>query len=165
MGDITNTNWADVFWNGDFYCVLNRLGYHWGSAYDLDRDPKFLTPDTSDAALGVAILDALSFGRFLREHESVKYRDKDLQATYYDQLVRTLMDRHGYKNRRALFKNMQLCHVRRSDGIITIVPTNHDKLEGWGRTKSDGIEDVRISSSQPPAEVGAALRLAFTRCI
>jgi hypothetical protein len=60
---------------------------------------------------------------------------------------------------------MKSCDIECSGGIITIGPTKHEKLEGWGRTKGDGIEDVVIPPNSPPAEVGAALRLAFSRCI
>lgn len=59
---------------------------------------------------------------------------------------------------------MKSCDIEEREGMITIGPNNHEKLEAWGREKGDGIEDVVIAASSSHAEIGAALRLAFSRC-
>jgi len=74
------------------------------------------------------------------------------------------MERYGYKTKHALFKNMKSCGIVISGGQLVFSPSHHDKLDSWSRSKDDGIEDVIISSDCPYAEVGAALRLAFSRC-
>jgi hypothetical protein len=58
-------------------------------------------------------------------------------------------------------KNVEL---RLEGDYIVITPTRHEKLEGWGRSNNDGIEDVYVRSDASPAEIGAAIRLAFSRC-
>lgn len=59
---------------------------------------------------------------------------------------------------------MKNCGIHCVNGVITLSPTRHEKLEGWGRTKGDGIEDVILSADSSPAEIGAGLRLALSRC-
>ncbi|MEE9682579.1 contact-dependent growth inhibition system immunity protein [Lelliottia amnigena] len=56
------------------------------------------------------------------------------------------------------------CGVHCENGTITISPTRHEKFEGWGRTKGDGIEDVILSPESSFEEIGAGLRLALSRC-
>ena len=75
-----------------------------------------------------------------------------------------MMTRFGFKTIRALYKNMMNCGIRSKAGVITIAPTHHERLCGWSREKGDGIEDVLIPATSAPVEVGAALRLAFSRC-
>jgi len=74
------------------------------------------------------------------------------------------MDRYGYRTKRALFKNMKSCGILAEGDVIIISPSRHEKLEAWGREKGDGIEDVVIEANRSPSEIGAALRLAFSRC-
>ncbi|MEB5740888.1 contact-dependent growth inhibition system immunity protein [Klebsiella aerogenes] len=50
------------------------------------------------------------------------------------------------------------------NGTITISPTCREKLEGWSRTKDDGIENVVLSTDNTPAEIGVGLRLALSQC-
>lgn len=59
---------------------------------------------------------------------------------------------------------MKNCGIHCFNGVITISPTRHEKLEGWGREKGDGIEDVILSVDSSPTEIGAGLRLALSRC-
>lgn len=75
-----------------------------------------------------------------------------------------MMDHYGYKTKRELFKKMRRCDVEERRGVITIGPNHHEKLEAWGRDKGDGIEDVVIEANCSPSEIGAALRLALSRC-
>jgi hypothetical protein len=71
----------------------------------------------------------------------------------------------GYKTKTALFQNMKLCSITLSKGTIKIDPTIHEKLEAWGRNKGDGIEDVLVPANSSASEIGAALRLGFSRCV
>ena len=78
--------------------------------------------------------------------------------------VNQLVETYGYKTKRALFKDMKSCHIESCGGAITIRPTYHKKLEAWS---GDGIgEDsyVVIPCESSPADIGAALKLAFSRC-
>ena len=42
------------------------------------------------------------------------------------------------------------------NGTITISPTCREKLEGWSRTKDEGIENVVLSTDNTPAEIGVS---------
>jgi hypothetical protein len=41
----------------------------------------------------------------------------------------------------------------------------HKQLEAWGREKDDGIEEIFIAVASSPEEIGAVLRLGFSRCL
>ena len=69
-----------------------------------------------------------------------------------------------YRSRRAMFKTMTSCSIALEPVIFERGRLNHEKLEGWGRTVGDGIEDVQLPRDATPAELGSALRLAFDRC-
>jgi hypothetical protein len=74
------------------------------------------------------------------------------------------MQRYGYKTKRALFKNMKSCSVEVDDGMMTIQPWHHEKLEGWSGNGISKEDYVVIPANSTPGEIGEALRLAFSRC-
>ncbi|MCM3774398.1 contact-dependent growth inhibition system immunity protein [Priestia aryabhattai] len=56
-----------------------------------------------------------------------------------------------------------MCHAKVVDGVLTLDPNRHDKLEAW-----EGLGDdakVILPSDSSEAEIGAALRVALDRCI
>lgn len=75
-----------------------------------------------------------------------------------------LMGQYRYKTKKSLFKDMRKCGVSYVNGVIEISPSNHYKLESWGTTKNDGLEDVILSTHNTPVEIGAGFRLALGRC-
>ena len=175
MNQLSKASWAQVHFNADFVCIETASGYR------SDRiDPKgarhLLSPEVSDEDFGVALLDAMARSRFVlgepregiwihpdTEFDMDFYDPKKTEARYED-WQRSLMNRYGYKSKKALFKGMKNCLVERRDALIKLTPMHHESLEGWGRTKGDGIENVEIAADSTPAEVGAALRLALGRC-
>lgn len=153
---------AGIKANGDFISIRAYSGYVLSLA-----DPVFeealLAADADEGLLGSAVLQALSHSRFLTLPESEELRAA--AAAHYEEWVANLLGRFGYRSRRALFKNMRSCSVESDGGRITIQPTRHQQLEGWGRSKHDAIEDVVLDAPRSAAEVGAAVRLALARCI
>ena len=175
MSDVVKINWAAAQINKDFISVETYSGYR-----STQADPKgvehFLSPDVDDNELGLAVLDALAHSRFVLPEPrkdvwihpeatfDMELYDLDLHLQRYDQWVASILKRYGYKTKRALFKDMKKCSIEKQNDLITISPSHHDKLEGWsgdGFTKTDN-EVIPANSS--PAEVGAALRLVFSRC-
>lgn len=156
--------WASVCCTEDFICIdtcsgLGRVG----------RDPAFpsylLMPTVDDLGLGEALIQALSDSRTLNDlQERTAFFNPEKSKGDYSDWVAMLKARYGYKSNKALFKDMKKCTVHCVNETITIIPTRHEKLEAWGRTKGDGIEDVILSTNSSPAEIGAGLRLAFSRC-
>jgi len=111
----------------------------------------------------------LALSRFLppeeRSEEDLALFDRDAVSERYLEWVRSLMTTYGYKTKRELFKDMKNCSIECRNGTIIIGPSCHDRLEGWS---GDGIrqeDHVVIRADGPVADVGAALRLAFARCI
>jgi hypothetical protein len=134
-------------------------------AYDPQGKDVILGLDADDNALGVALSEALASSLFLSPKEAMKFLDYRTRGDEYKVRVKTLMEIHGYKNKSAMFKSMKTCSITQSKGTIEIRPTIHDALDGWGRTKNDGIEDVLVLAGSPFHEIGAALRLGFSRCL
>lgn len=85
--------------------------------------------------------------------------------TRYEEWIASMKKRFGYKTKKRLFENMKSCSVASVDGIVTISPSHHERLEGWsGLRKNFEESKVRLPLDSPPHEIGSALRLAFGRC-
>ena len=175
MSDVVRVRWGGAKTNGDFICIETWSGYRSAS-----RDPHgvqyLFDMDVSDEALGAAVRDVLIHSRFVLPAPRKDVRihpEATFDADFYDykkgieryaKWTKDLMGKYGYKTKRALFMDMKSCDIEEREGVITIGPNHHEKLEAWGREKGDGIEDVVIEASRGPSEIGAALRLAFSRC-
>jgi hypothetical protein len=176
MNEIIRGYWAGAKYNGDFYCVETLSGYRGSCTLDPKGKQHLLPPEVSDEILGLAVRDALAHSRFVLperrtdvwQHPDVEFDleldDYKKTAERYAAWIKNLMEHYGYKTKRALFKDMESCTIVSRSGLLTIQPSRHQKLEQWGREKTDQIEDVTIPADSAPAEIGAALRLAFRRC-
>lgn len=155
---------ANAVFNGDFFFISTYSGYRM-----LGRDPKgaqhYLEPDASDETLGAAVLDALDRSRFLSIEEADDFFNLKRSQERYEEWKRSVMARYGYKTKRALFKDMMSCSIQMAGDSIKVSPTDHDRLDGWAGKNAEGTEDVVIPASSSAAEVGTALRVAFSRCI
>ena len=129
---------------------------------DPEADEILLDPEVSDEMLGQAVLDTLKQSRHM-PYEKACILKQDLQERYQE-WVQNMMKRYGYKGKLALFKNMKDCGVTLKDNLITIKPTIRDRAEGWSGDGFTEEDYVKIAANNPPADIGAALRLAFTRC-
>ncbi|CNH85191.1 contact-dependent growth inhibition system immunity protein [Yersinia pekkanenii] len=132
------------------------------------RDPLFpphlLPPDADDKSIGETVLIALSNSRTLSLEESADFFDLEKGQEQYAAWIAMLMQKYGYKTKRALFKGMKNCSIHCINGVITILPTRHEKLEAWSGTGRGESDKVILSVNSSPAEIGAALRLALSRC-
>lgn len=156
--------WANVFVTDEFLCVDTYSGLGMTG-----RDPLFpshlLPPNADDISIGETILLSLSNSRSLTiREERADFFNLERNKENYKQWIAMLMGKYNYKTKRKLFNNMKKCGVHLVNGLITISPSRHEKLEAWGRTKGDGIEDVVLSVDSTPEEIGAGLRLALSRC-
>lgn len=175
MSEIVKTAWADAKFNTDFICIETYSGYR-SSQADPQGAQHLVRPDASDQELGAALLDALAHSRFVLPEPrkdiwihpeatfDMSLYDYDLNNQRYVEWVCKLMEVYGYKNRRALFKDMKNCGVESKNDGITIRPRHHEKLEAWSGKGISESDNVVIPANSSPAEVGAALRLAFSRC-
>ena len=169
--EITRGYWARAMCNGDFICVETESGYR-----STRRDPKgaqyLHALDVDDEHLGLSVADAIGRSRWVLgapregsadpsdvEYDSEFYDHKKLRERYLA-WIENLMQHYGYKTKKALFKDMKHCSIERKLGTLTISPSHHEKLEAWSGTG----EAVVIPDTSTPAEIGAALRLALSRC-
>lgn len=163
MNDLKRQFWAGAKENGDFICIETYSGL--GLCGQDPQGAQHLLSSGADAdAVGTALRDALSRSRLLTLSEYGEFFDYQKSKQQYTTWIDALMTRYGYKTKRALFKNMKSCSVEVGEGVMTIRPSHHEKLEAWS---GDGITEedyVVIPVDSPPAEIGAALRLAFSRC-
>lgn len=156
--------WASVYYTKEFLCIDTYSGLG-RAARDSVFPSRLLPPDAEDELVGAHILQALSNSRTLNVlEERVAFFDLEKGKEKYAAWIAILMEKYGYKSKKALFKDMKNCGIHLVNNVITISPTRHEKLEAWGRTKGDGIEDVTLSTDSSPAEIGAGLRLALSRC-
>ena len=173
MSEVTRGYWAEVVCNNDFICVDTFSGYRGGDCRDPKGKQNLLPPDASDVALGEAVLDALAHSRWVlpAPREGSTYPagvEFDMSMydykTNYSVRVNALMERYGYKTKRALFKGMKRVGIANENGVITMRPSHHYRLEGWEAGDLTEEDYVVIPATSPPEEIGAALRLALSRC-
>jgi CDI immunity protein len=175
MSDVEKTAWADAKMNKDFISVKTFSGYRSSQADPQGVEHVFST-DATDEELGLAVLDALAHSRFVlpepREdvwiHPEATFDmalyDYKLTNQRYEQWISVILKRFGYKTKRALFKDMKKCSIESKNDQITIRPSHHEKLEAWSSKGINESSYVTICSSSSPADIGAALRLAFAKC-
>jgi len=162
--DVVKSSWAAAKMNSKFICVETCSGYR-SSVLDPQGRQHLLPLQVSDGELGAAVLDALAHSRFVTPQEDLALFDYQLGNQRYAAWVTNLMSHYGYKTKRELFKTMSNCNITSSSGLIVISPTQHEALEGWS---GDGIAEedhIQLPADSSPSEVGAALKLAFSRCI
>ncbi|AJJ03252.1 hypothetical protein BZ17_3149 [Yersinia pseudotuberculosis IP 32953] len=155
--------WTRCYCTNEFLLIETQSGLGMVAADNL-FPPHLLPPDIDNQSIGETILQALSDSRTLTVKECETFFDFEKGKEEYAAWVAMLMEKYGYKTKKSLFKNMKNCGIHCFNGVITISPTRHEKLEGWGREKGDGIEDVILSVDSSPTEIGAGLRLALSRC-
>ncbi|CNH16737.1 Protein of uncharacterised function (DUF1436) [Yersinia aldovae] len=155
--------WVSVSSTKDFVSVDTYSGLGM-----VGRDPLFpphlLSPDADDKSIGEAVLIALSNSRTLSLEEYGDFFNLEKSQEQYVAWMAMLMERYGYKSKRTLFKDMKSCSIHCIDGVITFSPTRHEKLEAWSGRGIKESDHVVISVNSSPAEIGAALRLALSRC-
>lgn len=157
-------NWSktvSALMNEDFLSLQSYCGY---SLAMIDPDaPEYLfNLDVADEELGSAILSALENSRFIPYDEIESFK-ANIEGSYQDWISK-LMNRYGCKTKRSLFKNMKSCGIYCEDGLIVIRPSHHEKLEAWSGTGIREEDYVKLPDNSEPSEIGAALRLAFSRC-
>ena len=149
--------------NGDFISIESYSGYANANMADPSAPEFLLEVEASDEILGKSIVEALNNSRplSLEEHRNTA---KNL-AENYKAWIQRMMEKYNYKTKRALFKNMKSCSILCREGMIIIKPSYHQTLEGWSGDRINKEDYVTLPAESSFSELGAALRLAFTRCL
>lgn len=163
MTQLESRSRARALKNEKFICIETYSGYRCSQSDPIGVQ-HLLHLDVSDENLGLAVRDALVRSRFVLPREDPELYDPKRIDERYSAKVERLISLYKYKSRRDLFRNMISCDIEMYGGKIEILPSFHDQLEGWS---GDGISDddcVTLSAEDSAAAIGAALRLAFSRC-
>jgi len=147
--------------NEQFIHVYTKSRYRMAYADPLG-DSFMLSPFVSNEELGTAVVSALSKSRFLSvaEAEQLRAGAEERQGIWIDQVCK----RYGYKSQRVLFKGMKNCSIECADHVLQIMPSVQEKSGGWSGDDIAPEDYVSITDTSSDSEVGAALRLAFSRC-
>jgi hypothetical protein len=156
--------WAQIFCNEQFIHIGTLSGYRSQRA-DYDGKNLLLPVNASDEMIGDSLFSALAESRFLRPEEHPTFFDSRAYGIpLYEEWVQSLLVKYLYKNRRALFKKMICCNVEYADNILTIAPSHHERLEAWSGDGITSADSVIICEQHVVSHVGAAVRLALSRC-
>lgn len=156
---------ASVSRNQDFYRIYTESGR--GLVFPDFEMPQYEHPlDVPNNVLGRDVLAAVMRSRQLGSKEFSAIFQSGIVQRNRDQWERETIQKYGYKSRRNIYRKMDSCSVilLPGSGVLKIQPSHHDTLDGHSSTKSDGLEDVLVSSTGSDEEIGAAVRLAFERC-
>jgi hypothetical protein len=148
---------AAVQFNGDIFIIAPIYRIFNISKKDLtDVFPASI----NNELLGKELKCALESSTLDWSHEvnSIK-QSTDRYKIWKEQVIR----KYKYKNKHALFRNMNLCNVIANDEMIIISPWRHDQLEGWGPEKGDEKYDITIPADSDHKLIGETLRLALER--
>ena len=154
---------AAAWLTNEFLCIETYSGLGLVGTDDL-FPAILLPPGTDDHTSGKAVSKALSTSRTLTEAQYSLFFNQEERKKKHEDKVFMLINTYRYKSRRMLFKDMRCCSIECLNGKIRFLPTHHEELEAWndsGITKSD---HVIISTHCTSSDIGAALRLGFSRC-
>jgi hypothetical protein len=152
--------WSRIHRTERFISVQSVSGYR---IIQLENDGYviYLAPDASDEALGRALLETLARSRFIFPPDP-EFSEAERYLRCYRNWQKDFMQRYGYKTKREAYKNMDWCEAERSEGKISIKPHRRDKPEYFRDLPPE--KTVVIPATDDAEAVGAALRLALSRC-
>jgi hypothetical protein len=150
---------ADIHRTERFISVESLSGYRRALRED-EGYVIYLAPDTSDIALGGALLEALDQSRFIWPDDEPKFFKAERCMQSYRNWQKDFMRRYGYKTKREAYRNMDWCRAKRSEGKISIQPHKRDKPEYW----NDLPPEMTVVIPATTDAAGAALRLALDHC-
>ena len=153
-----------VYANSKFTSIETVSGYGIGFGDHRGVETR-LDPDADKQALGEAVLSALAKSCFILPTEDPDLFDMAKARVRYDKWVAEVMTAYGYRTRGTLFKGMLHCSVDVIEGQMTISPSKRLRGEGFGPTLRGKQDHVHLPANSTPEEIGAALRLALSRCV
>lgn len=156
--------WATAYATKEFISVNTCSGLR-RSARDPSGEDCYFPLDVSDEELGAGLQAALSVSKFLSPDEVGVFFDLAVIEKNHEDWVAHIIEKFGYKSRRDAFKDMKHCMIDRVDGVITIKPTNHEKLEAWGGKGVNKNDYATLDSAASEADLGKALKSCFANCI
>ncbi len=155
--------WAGLKMNNNFLNIKTFSGYIMFMG-DSDQKNTYLSIDVGNQELGKHIREALSLSRFVHPVEN---QDLDLylyNPDRYKEWIDFTMKKFVYKTKSKMFKPMLYCSIELYDGMITFDSWNQRALEAWDTSGINKADNVIIPETCTDEELGAAARLALSRC-
>ncbi|WCG91414.1 contact-dependent growth inhibition system immunity protein [Proteus terrae] len=158
-----NNSRANVYFNNDYYIIitLSKSGIY---LMDFKKGYKVLSKDPLDADLSFFTKNALIQSEILDANSS-EYHEMRNDEKSYSEWIKKIIKEYDYKNKTTLFKNMNLCSVNVTDGIISIIPYDHLRLDNWIGKSIPNNAIITLKSNCNDEVLGASIKEAFTRCI
>lgn len=155
--------WAKFFINKDIINIQAWSGYRM-KTLDFDQKNDFLPVDASNEEIGKHLREALSLSRFVHpiENKELSLYLKD-QKRYREWLESTI-EKFRYKNKTQLLKGMLMVGLTLQDNKITVEPYHQRVIDGWDKEGFTEADNVIVPENCTDKELGAAARLALSRC-
>lgn len=154
---------AAITLNNDFLNIVSCSGYRMITE-DFAQKNEFLSVDASDVEIGKHLREALALSRFVHPDKQEDLDSYLFDPARYQEWFENVNKKYGYKTKKDLLQGMLTCKCTLYNHEIKLKPTHQASLEFWndeGLTESDTIT---ISESCTDEELGAAARLALSRC-
>jgi hypothetical protein len=132
-----------------------------GLMYQEDKPYRvYLDPDATNELIGRMLLTALNKSRFIdnSEHE---FFNPHRAVRVWEDWENDLIQRYGFKSKGEAYKNLDWCAGQMFDGKIKIQPHRRNPPV-WKSLPAE--QTVFIAATDNAEAVGAALRLALSRC-
>ncbi|NMG68122.1 DUF1436 family protein [Azoarcus indigens] len=164
MDEPKKRSWVCVKANKDFFFVETYSGL-WNCLPDSLGRQLMLKPNAADEELGSAVVEGLAASRKIDPKDDPGFFDfMGRVVPQYNSWVDNVIAEFGYKNKRAMFKEMRSCLIEMVGDSIVMQPMHHEKLEAWSGKGITETDYVVIPSKSHAIDVGRALRLAISRC-
>jgi len=153
---------STIFFDGEHFIIVTLSGYR-SLRMDFSVEDYIMGESTPNEELGLKAVLAARAGRVVPPDDAEFY-NLEKSNMRYDAWVAKSVKALKFKSKRAFYKNKNRCGFNIKDEIITIKPSNHVKNDAWS---GDGIKEedkVKLPESSSYEDIGAAIRLAFTRC-
>ncbi|MBG2712306.1 contact-dependent growth inhibition system immunity protein [Proteus columbae] len=155
--------YADIYFNNDYYIIVTISGYYI-HFMDFKNGYNILSNDITNTKLGYYAKISLINSRKI-ESNSQEFHEMYNDKKSYPEWIKKIIKEYGYKNKTALFENMNLCSLSIVDNEIIIRPQNHLRMDHW---VGEGIPDsaiITLKTNCSDEVLGASIKEAFTRCI
>ena len=158
---------VEMMFNNELIFISTRIHYR-VSVVRRDTGVHSVLPiNCPDVELGNAVRSSLSESRMINIETERHLLSFPEVGKMYEEWVARTVDERSYTDRKALFKDMLAIDIDQTSEALTLQPLVHEALEGWGLpdkgTRPDP-EKVVVELGITDAELGAAIRLAMSRC-
>jgi hypothetical protein len=133
---------------------------------DPEYDPMYLNIGESCKLLGETIKIAFNRrDRYLDRDQEKRYFSRDAYTKRYNDYIKYMMKKFGYKNKKKTFENMMYVGIsKRENKKIRISSTTHMKGDRWDEFLDRDGKNPYVSLDVSSEVLGAVVKYAFTLC-